>query len=294
MYKKGLSKKVANPMQYADDETRKLVAGRGVGEVPLLQKSKTMQILAPFTLEVGNQWKVFRSMVGEKDAAGIITYLVAAYGLNQAIEHVRGSGVAYDPIDALIDGYKGKDGSKKDKILAAIGSLAGETIGNIPGGNLITGSVGMSKQASDKLFQGRSPDRFGTGVIGLKTAKDVLNDPTPKGVAKSLATDIALPFGGTQLKKSMEGLDAIKKKGVYTKKGEMMYPIKPSLMKSLQLGTFGKYSSKEARDFFNAKQKPLSIKQTQRVESKATDEERIKEYAKILAERKLRREQRSK
>jgi hypothetical protein len=33
MYRKGLAKGVADPIKYADTETRHIIAGRGVGEV---------------------------------------------------------------------------------------------------------------------------------------------------------------------------------------------------------------------------------------------------------------------
>ena len=41
-------------IRYADDMTRKSVAGRGIGEVPIMQKGKVFQTIAPFQLEVAN------------------------------------------------------------------------------------------------------------------------------------------------------------------------------------------------------------------------------------------------
>jgi hypothetical protein len=282
MYRKGIAKNVPDPIKYADTETRKIIGGRGIGEMPLFQKSKTAQILVPFTYEVGNQWKVLRSMVGEKDAAGIITFLVASYGLNKAMEQIRGGSVSLDPLDALIDGYRDKDGNVPKKILAAIGSLSGEVVGNIPGGNLAVGMLGDKKikgtdSTINDIFQKRNPNRFGTGL----TASKVIENPS-FGL---------LPFGANQVKKTYEGIKAVRDKGVYKDNGEMMYPIQPDFIKALQLGTMGKYSTSEGRDYFKNDRRPLSGKQTQRVDNKK-GEERLKEYLQILKERKDRAEKR--
>lgn len=264
MYRKGLKEGVADPIKYADYETRKIVAGRGVGEVPLAQKSKTLQVLAPFTLEVGNQWKVLKEMLGEKDASGIITFLIASYGLNKAVEQLRGNGVSFDPIDALIDGYSQTEGSTQDKIKGALGSLAGEVIGNIPGGNLITNASVADKKIPftntrfQDLFGNRDPNRFGSGL----TLSKIFQDPLY----------LAAPFGASQFRKTTTGLDAIMNEGVYKgdngfvpftgDKAQLQYPIETNPLKNLQLLLMGPNAVPEARDYYNNKRRPLSEKQT--------------------------------
>jgi hypothetical protein len=221
----------------------------------------------PFTYEVGHQWKVLNDMVGKKDAAGIMTFLVTSYALNKVIEQVRGSGVSFDPIDALIDGYENGEGDKKHKVIAALGSLSGEVVGNIPGGSTVTGFAGDknlfgSDVSLDDVFQDRNPNRFGSGLT----------------VAKALESPsfAVLPFGANQLKKAREGYKAMKDGGVYTKNGQMMYPIDTSSKtKNAQLFTFGKYSPSEAREYFDEKRLPLSPKRTAKVQG-ATD--KFKEY----------------
>lgn len=253
MYSKGVKEGVKDAVKYADYETRKLVAGRGVGEVPLMQKSKTGQILAPFTLEVGNQWKVLRDMVGDKDASGLITALVASYGLNRVIEQVRGSGVSFDPIDALIDGYNKKDGDVGDKSLNAAASLTGEVVGNIPGGNLLTNMVNTDKEVPftnvqyKELFGERNPNRFGSGLV------------LTKGLTNPLY--YLSPFGAAQMEKTFKGFNAARKDGVY-KDDKLHYPIEGNLLKDLQLAAFGPNAVPEAKDYFNNKKRPLSEKQT--------------------------------
>ncbi|WP_141431418.1 hypothetical protein [Bacillus sp. 03113] len=264
MYRKGLAKGALNPIKYADDETRKIVAGRGIGEVPLAQKSKTVQLVAPFTLEVGNQWKVLKEMVGEKDATGLMTFLVASYGLNKVMEHIRGSGVSFDPVGASQEGYQKTDGSIGQKSLGALASLNGEIVGNIPGGNLLTNMVNTDKKVPmtdlkyKDLFGSRNPNRFGTGLTLTKPLQDPLY--------------AVMPFGAAQVRKTLKGFETLKNKGVYKGDGEtipfsgpgkeLMYPVNTGGINSLKLPLLGPSSTGEARDYYKNERRPLSEKQT--------------------------------
>jgi hypothetical protein len=286
MYSKGVKEGVKDVVKYADYETRKLIAGRGVGEVPLMQKSKTGQILAPFTLEVGNQWKVLHDMVGAKDAAGILTALIASYGINRVIEQVRGSGVSFDPIDALIDGYTKKDGSSGDKALNAAASLTGEVVGNIPGGNLLTNMVDTDKKVPltdiqfKELFGERNPNRFGSGLTLGKAITDPLY--------------LLAPFGASQFRKTTQGIDGAINDGVYKgdnsfipftgPKTELKYPVDNGIMKDLQLGLMGATSVPEAREYYNQEKRPLSEKQTN-ILKLIDDPEQKKTYYDMLSKR---------
>jgi hypothetical protein len=264
MYAKAVKEKVKDPIKYADYETRKLIAGRGVGEVPLLQKANTTQVLAPFTLEVANQWKVLAEMIGKKDAAGVITYLVAAYGINQAYEHIRGSNVVFDPVDAILDGYKKGEGGAVKKSLNAAGSLVGETIGNIPGGSIGLQMLGATGVNTKEIFGDRNPSRFGAGLALGKAVKN--------------PTYAVLPWGANQLNKAADGVKAMANGGVYKEdkilgffenpnpmnnpKEELMYPIERDLLKDLKLVGFGPSATPEARSYYENERKPLTADQT--------------------------------
>ncbi|RFU70347.1 hypothetical protein D0469_07030 [Peribacillus saganii] len=264
MYHKGLKEGATDAVKFADAETRKIVAGRGVGEVPLLQKSKTMQILAPFTLEVGNQWRVLKDMVGEKDAVGLMTFLVASYGLNEVMQQIRGSAVSFDPVGAIQEGFTKTEGDGTDKTIGALASLNGEVVGNIPGGNLLTQFANTEKKVPftdlkyKELFGERNPNRFGTGL----TVSKALNDPLYA----------LLPFGAAQVRKSTKGLDAMVNGGVYKEdskfipfsgdKSELMYPIEEGSLENIKLPLFGTSAVSGAREYYNNKRKPLSEKQT--------------------------------
>lgn len=273
MYRKGLSlaekatkdgKTAIDPIKYADAETRSIVAGRGVGEVPLIQKAKTTQILAPFTLEVGNQWKVLSKMVGEKDAIGIMTFLAASYGLNKVMENVRGSGVSYDPIGAFQQGYNSQGGSTSQKLLHGGASVLGETVGNIPFGNLLTNQVNTQAKIPltgvkiGDLFGDRNPNRFGTGL----TVSKVVTDPL-----------YLLPFGASQIEKTYKGGKAIKNEGVYNSNGKLQFPVNNSIPKDIQMLTMGPNATSEARNYYDNKGTPLSDKQTQQYQNAPNKQE---------------------
>jgi hypothetical protein len=277
MYRKGLSKKVADPIKFADYETRKIVAGRGVGEVPLLQKAKTAQLLTPFTLEVANQWKVLREMVGDKDAGGIITFLVASAAINAGMEKIKGSEASYDPVGALIDGYMKKDGTTGQKVLGALASLNGETLGNIPGGNYIPQIMGMvNDKQKEAIFGDRSPDRFGTGLgvasTIFKPATDAFGGNL--GQAGKDLLPLILPYGGNQIKKTYGGADALIKGGSYNSQGRMQYPVDSSNPADvLHALMFGATTTGSGQDFYNNKRQPLSVKQTSQVQNSSNPKE---------------------
>lgn len=267
MYRKGLAKGVANPIKYADAETRHIIAGRGIGEIPIAQKAKITQLVAPFTLEVGNQWKVLGKQMSEKDFAGVITFLASSYGLNEAMNRMKGSDVSYNPVKAVLDGYNKSTGTPLDKLKGAGANLLGETVGNIPGGNYLPQLLGVtSPKTKQALFGDRAPDRFGTGVgvasTMFKPATDLIGGKGVGQFGKDLLPLIA-PLGGNQIKKTVGGIEALSKGGSYDNKGNLQYPVnannKSDLLHSLM---FGPTTTANGQDFYNNNRKPLSTKQT--------------------------------
>ncbi|WP_391119383.1 hypothetical protein [Psychrobacillus sp. L3] len=278
-YEKGLKQGVSNPIKYADDNTRRMVAGRGVGEVPLLQKSKVVQMVMPFTLEVGNQWYVMRDMVKSKDFVGLPLMLVANHVLNKAMEEIRGDAVTFDPIDAVKEGMN--DGLSPARIG---GRLGGEVLSNIPGGQYLAGLYpeyggigGVKTPTRADLFADRNPQRFGTGLV--------LNNGVTDPLFKLLP-----PFGGNQLKKTLGGLEVMQNGGSF-KKGtgklsglpfmgktdELKFPIENSPEDKLKMLLFGPNASDNAREYFDNKRSPLGVKQTEEYK-KAVDRGKGQEF----------------
>lgn len=278
MYRKALSKGVVNPIKYADEQARHIVAGRGVGEVPIAQKSKIMNLVAPFTLEVGNAWKVLGKQMNEKDFAGVVTFLAASYGLNTVMRDVKGNDVSFNPVGAVMDGINDKKAlTTGDKAKLAAGNLAGEIAGNIPGGSYIPQLLGGINPAAKKaIFGNNSPDRFGTGVGVTGTAFapiiDLINGDKNK-LGKD-ALKLALPFGGNQAQKTLSGSMALSKGGAFNKKGQLEYPIDSKntadLLQSLLLGPS---TASQGRTYFKDHQSALSDKQTQQYETAANKQD---------------------
>jgi hypothetical protein len=288
MYRKALSKGVADPIKYADEQTRHIIAGRGVGEVPIAQKSKIVGLVAPFTLEVANAWKVLGKQMSEKDFAGVVTFLAASYGLNQVMTKVKGSEVSFNPVGAVMDGYNQTDGSTSDKLKGAGSNLLGETVGNIPGGNYIPQIVGLkSQQAKQALFGNRSPDRFGTGIgvasTIFKPGVDLIGGNYPQTLKDLLP--LVLPFGGNQVKKTYGGIEALSKGGAYDNKGNLQYPVdsnnKLDLLHSLLMGPT---TTAKGQDYYNNNKKPLSAKQTAQYQSAPNKQEY---YDKVMKQRQI-------
>lgn len=266
-YQRAVRQGIDNPIKYADDVTRRLVAGRGIGEVPLLQKSKMAQLIMPFTLEVSNQWKVQKDFLKEKDFGALITLYMAAYMFNKAMEATRGTGVVFDPIDAIIDAFSDEEKTPLEKA----GRLAGEVLSNVPLGQVAASIYpqygfdfyGYKMPTRKDFFGEEDPTRYGTGVFGVFGKG--LQDP---------ATKMLLPFGGLQVEKILKSADVIKNKGAYTDRGitgvfkpltdenKLKYPIQVTSRNVLQGMLFGPSGFKETQNYYNNERRPLSERQT--------------------------------
>lgn len=272
-YAKAISSKIADPVKYADDFTRNMVAGRGVGEAPLAQKSKLFQLVAPFQLEVGNLWWVMKDFVDEKAFGKIATLFTMNYLFNRAAEQVRGSAVTFDPIQATISALGELD--EEQGLLKAGGRLAGEVLSNIPVGQSIATvypeyGAGEGTPTRKELFGRSDPTRFGSGLLVAKGLQDPL-------------TKIALPFGGQQIQKTGQAVSNFLKGGSYTKKDELRFPIPTEGLGPLQSLLFGQYATKEAREYFNENRRPLSEEQTKQVEAgRSYDDVQIEREIKSL------------
>lgn len=247
-YEKALAENIPNPIRYADDVTKKLVGGRGVGEVPLIQKSKIFQLVAPFQLEVANLWHVMGDFVKKKDFGALAILFVANHIMNKGAEAVRGSGVVFDPIQAATDAYQevATSQDKSDGTIRAAGRIAGEALSNLPLGQTVASAYpeygfdafGKEFPTRKKLFGDEDPTRFGSGILASKAVTDPLYNLVP-------------PFGGNQLKKTIEGAQSLNEGGVFTSEGNLQFKSPEDTQGAIQTLLFGKYSNKNAREYFD-------------------------------------------
>lgn len=287
LYEKAIKQGIENPIKYADDITRKMVAGRGIGEVPLAQKSKTFQLVAPFQLEVANIWHVMREWASEKEASKFITFFVASHIMNKGAEAIRGSGVTLDPIEAMQDAYNlyKEEENKKTGSIKAGGRIAGEVLSNVPLGQTIAGAydeygggalgaiaegITGEKITREELFGDADPTRFGSGIL----ASQAVSDPLFK---------LAPAFGGGQIKKTLQGLQAYGRGHSETPSGRVRFPIEQNAGNAIKSAAFGQYSTSEARDYFDEDRSPLGENQSE-LFRQAGDKQQL--YDKIMGGRK--------
>jgi hypothetical protein len=281
-YRQAQQKGVKNPVKYADNLVRDMVAGRGIGEVPLIQKSKVFQMVAPFQVEVQNLWHVLGKQVGEKKFGELIKFAVAAYGFNKAAEAIRGNGVTFDPIEAVADAiatYKDED-DKKIGAIRASGRLLGEGLSNVAFGQTVASlypEYGMKIPGTDEnitrkeLFGREDPTRFGSGLIASRGIQDPFYKVLP-------------PFGGQQIKRTKEGIQSFARGFSESAKGLVRFPIEKNAINALKTATLGEYSTKEAREYFNKERNVLGEKQSELFKSGAVS------YDKIMSEREQNKE----
>lgn len=265
-YEKAIGMSHPNPVKFADDATRDLVGGRGIAEKPTIQNSNTFQLLAPFQYEMTNVWWVMedmakadtkiRSRIGQ-----FMMFFVYLYLMDNMFEKATGGRPLFDPIEATIDGIQEiKADTGLPGWLKAGGRLAGEVVSNLPMGQTLGqvypeygANIGGVKLPSRKEFFGSAdPTRFGEGLLSTKALSDPLFKILPS-------------YGGSQIKKSLQGLSAVSQGEVRSKpsdanpEGKFLYKTDQNFRNYLQGIFFGKYALPESVDYYKKQGAPKGI-----------------------------------
>ena len=213
-YQQALRKGEEFPIFYADDLTRRSVAGRGTGEMPLAFRSQFMNLLIPFQLETNNAFKTMTKMAkNPKSWVALLSILLTDWLFNNFTEELFGDRVLYDPIDVVsnaIDEYSNNEEQNEVQFLKNLGArLGGETLGAMPFGSYIPTLLGMSEDEAEELFGDSDPTRYGLGNMGLSSVFSIGKD-TLEGnyldAASDLASNFLLPGGGKQIQRTIEAL----------------------------------------------------------------------------------------
>lgn len=269
-YEQALRKGVDSPIFYADDLTRRTVAGRGHGEVPLALQSQVMNFVIPFQVETANTWNNFVDMSKDPKSWGaLLVALLGDFFFNELFENLTGSRPLFDPIDVIRDAVK-----NEENLGTTSGHLAGEILGAMPGGNLTPTVLGMDSYETKKYFGDNDPSRYGTGNIGLSAIKDVASsvvDGKPLDAASDVVANFVLPGGGKQAQRTIESLQVngiipqyvngewVFSPAYYKRNGDVGYETDPEsiLDNSSNLGNFvkqvafGKWAGNEAQEYLN-------------------------------------------
>ncbi len=227
--RQGMSEAAA--MEDADTFAANVMADRSKGSTPTLfnQSNPVTKLFTQFQLEVNNQLSyLFKDIPREtKDkgvkalALALLKFFLGAYLFDEAYEYFIGRRPALDPIGILVDtaqdiangesAYDVITGTLEDTAeqLPFIGGILGG--GRIPISSALPDAGNLLRAATNEDWD--SKKRWST--IGKELAKP--------------ATYTLLPFGGGQIKKVAQGIDATIRGGSYTYDADgndiLQYPV---------------------------------------------------------------------
>lgn len=279
------SRTYENAIDFADDITRKSVAGRGVGEQPITIKSTVVDALAPFQTEVVNQYHAFVENVGTllgkgstmeqraRAAAGLVSYEISAFAINSLFKAMFGdSALGFDFFGALFAALTGGDDEDEDDtVLKRLGRETTATImGGLPFASAYTPLLMDTETAKSIFGEDGNPSRYGTGMMGTNAvadlAKTFLFDKNATGWDKANALAAFFPYGGKQIVRTAQGLSTVIQGGSYktNKDGEeqLQFRVYKNAENYIKGGLFGKWALDGARDYVAGGFKPLSADHT--------------------------------
>lgn len=267
----GMSEAAA--MEDADTFAANVMADRSKGSTPTLfnQSNPVTKLFTQFQLEVNNQLSyLFKDIPREtKDkgvkalALALLKFFLGAYLYDEAYEYFIGRRPALDPIGILVDtaqdiangesAYDVITGTLEDTAeqLPFIGGILGG--GRIPISSALPDAGNLLKAATNGDWD--SKKRWST--IGKELAKP--------------ATYTLLPFGGGQIKKIAQGVDATIKGGSYTYDADgndiLQYPVfndsaGESIKSIAESALFGKTTLPTGREWIGSGFKNFSAKET--------------------------------
>lgn len=293
--KQGLSE--AEAMSEADSWVAGVMADRSKGSTPtLFQRSNPLtKVFTQFQLEVNNQLSyLFKDMPrDQKDrglaalAAALIKFFLGAWLYDEVYEYFIGRRPALDPIGILNDTVGDITGYELPNLVElGVGAVTGDMpsfrtekqnaydtatnllttaaeelpfIGGVLGGGRVPISSALPDW--DNLLKTVTSDTWSTEKKLATAGKELLNP----------ASYLLLPFGGGQLKKIYQGLDAVIKGGSYSVDAEgndlLQYPVFnddpwETAAAAGQAMLFGKTSLQTGRDWIDSGFKTFGAKET--------------------------------
>lgn len=283
----------------ANDYAANMMARRSKGARPLNMESKDplWKLFTMFQTEVSNDWYSLtqdlpdyvknQAKLGngkeaaKKIAAGAGKYVIYSYALNTLLEAITGYAPAPDILRWLWEfGAAIFNDEEEDTILKAAkatGKLGSEVLNQVPGASTAMAFAGLG--------EGRVPlpevdlAQAGRGIAALfdnpeesPNKYSYAADQLWNGIVKPGLFYTVLPFGGNQLRKTIEGGTTLVRGGAYkqTKTGEQLQTevnndiTTPGGLANVVKGTlFGKSAISEVGDFYDAGGKAKSEKYTE-------------------------------
>lgn len=253
-YEQGLGNKVDDAIRYADDMTKKMVGGRGIGDLSPAQRSDIGNFLFPFGVEWANSAHALSDMVGKKQIGGLLATLALYHGFNKFAEKTTGTPALFDPIQALMDSGEYATGSdnKEQSTVKAVGRLLAELANVSPySQNVLSLAYGAAEKlgAPDArdVFGSEDPTRFGNiNLYSPFNEKGELRTPL------ELAAKYNPVGGGSQIRKTIEGLAAGAKGYTESAAGNIFHAVPQDPLSRLQMALFGQWSTPASQEYFDS------------------------------------------
>ena len=293
--KRGMSEDAG--MADADAFAANVMADRSKGATPTLfnRRNPMTKLFTQFQLEVNNQLSyVFKDIPREKRRAGLgalaaalFKFVLGAWLYDEVYEFLIGRRPALDPIGILNDTVGDLTGWEVPN-LVELG--VGAVIGDAPSwqveeaglyetaGNLGTALAEELPFIGGLLGGGRLPIGSAIPDFGTLRRAAMDNEWAPEKRLKEAADELAkpaaylaLPFGGGQIKRVFEAIDAVRRGGVYTLDAEgeeqLQYPVYndtfwEAVANGLRAAVFGRTSLPTGREWVESGFGTLSAKQT--------------------------------
>ena len=262
--REGMSERQA--IKDADQFAKNLMAGRSRGNAPTIfdAKNPLVKIFTAFQLEVANQYGyMFDDVVKDSKSKarlvkGYATAFLGAYAYNALYSSLVGRDAAFDPIaiiEELMSGLLDDEEEEKDVLMDFGKNIVEEMpfVGGLLGG----GRIPMS---SAFPYSGYSTP--------IESMLNDLSNENYENIGRELLKPLyylAMPVGGGQLKKTIEGLSMFSDEhpiaGSYTSSGKLRFPVEDTFGNKVQAALFGQYASKNARDYFDNGRSALTDEQ---------------------------------
>ena len=255
----------------ADRFAENVMAGRSRGNEPTIFNSKNpfIKMFTAFQLEVNNQYQyMFKDMpvdVGTKGKLikGYATMFLGAYAYNALYSSLVGRDAAFDPIGLIEDvlkelGIGGDDDEEEKSASEKFTSITEDFLQQLP---FVGGLFGGGRVPISAAIPYENPIAMitGTGEDALK----ILDGDKREKAIKDLTTEwlkpvtyLALPFGGGQINKTVQGLsmydEDLPVAGSYTNGGDLRFTADESLGGKIKSALFGRWASQSAQDYVDS------------------------------------------
>ena len=298
---KGMTQQEA--LHEADTYAAGLMADRSKGAMPtqFYSTNPLAKMINMFQIEVNNQYSyMFKDMkrniennsntkVGTvaKMTKSYAKLLVASYMMNELISKVRGNAtrVLPDPIYIVKELIKGLGNDDKDDDWETINGMNKEILGNTPFVSvplaLFGNSFGLDSENIGRVsIAGAIPDVSKIGSTLMSDSDVEYKKETLKKEAEKPLYNLIFPKAGSQVKKTVQGAEAVAKGGSYStaKNGEKKLQFNIDKNKGTDVAkalVFGKWSVSGAQNYDN---KPLSEKEQKEMKELDISLEDYKKY----------------